>query len=100
MTEPVDGLINDETALAREVEILCEKYPQLSREDLEREVRTAYEQLRERANVGAHLIALTRAQVMDRLRERGLHVDPVAHRIDQASAQPTQDATSDEDGAP
>jgi hypothetical protein len=73
MTEPMEGLIDTDTALDREVDILSEKFPDVSRDDLEREVRDAYAELEKQAHVSAHLVALTRASVMDRLRERGLH---------------------------
>jgi hypothetical protein len=76
MTEPAGagGLVDTETALQREVDVLHQRYPDLQREELEHYVRDTYEELKHDAEVRSHLIALTRAQVTEKLRERGAKI--------------------------
>src|SRR5687768_11070083 len=65
-----------DTALRREVEIIAERYPDADRSEVERLVHDTYETLLRDAKVETHVLALTRSQVIDELRERGhrLHV--------------------------
>jgi hypothetical protein len=76
MSDPTGtgGLVDVETALQREVDILCYRFPQVDRDDLERTVRDTYAQLKEHAEVESHLLAVTRAQVTEKMRERGEHI--------------------------
>jgi len=76
MSEPIStgGLINTGTALQREVDALAPRFPQVARSELERYVLETYEELRSGAEVEAHLIAVTRAQVTEKLRERGYEI--------------------------
>jgi hypothetical protein len=76
MNEPIgtDGLLDTRTALNREVEVLAQRFPDIDRDELARYVRDTYAELEHEAAVRAHLVALTRAQVTEKLRQRGLHV--------------------------
>jgi hypothetical protein len=76
MTEPIGtgGLVDTETALRREVDVLTQRFPQLERDELERYVQETYAELKRDAEVEAHLIALTRARVTEKLRERGVDI--------------------------
>jgi hypothetical protein len=68
------GIVDTETALQREVEVLTQRFPLVARAELERCVRDTYEELKRDAEVEAHLLAVTRAQVTEKLRERGEEV--------------------------
>jgi hypothetical protein len=78
MSEPIgtDGLVDTETALQREVEVLAQRFPQVDRAELDRQVRDSYAELEHDAEVRAHLVAVTRATVTEKLRARGeeIHV--------------------------
>ncbi len=68
MTEPIGtgGLVDTETALRREVDVLTQRFPQLERDELERYVQETYAELKRDAEVEAHLFALTRARVTEK----------------------------------
>src|SRR5262245_6923765 len=70
MTEPAGsgGLVDAETAIRREVEVLAQRFPDVDRAELDHEVRATYEDLKRDAEIEAHLFALTRAQVTEKLR--------------------------------
>jgi hypothetical protein len=74
--EPIEGLLDTETALRREIDVLAERFPGLPRPELEREVRRTYAELEQDATVHAHVLAVTRAKVTEDLRRRGeqIHV--------------------------
>jgi hypothetical protein len=76
VNEPIEGLLDSETALRREVDVLAQRFPRLSREELDREVRKTYAELESDATVHAHLLAVTRSKVTEDLRQRGeeIHV--------------------------
>jgi hypothetical protein len=76
MTEPIGtgGLVETETALQREVDVLAERFPRVDRGDLDRLVRGTFAQLKRGAEVESHLIAVTRAQVTEKLREQGAEI--------------------------
>ena len=63
-----------ETALRREVEVLAQRFPDMDRGELQRCVYDTYVELERGAEVRAHLVALTRAQVSEELRLRGERV--------------------------
>jgi hypothetical protein len=73
MAEPtgMGGLVDVETALRREVDILAERFPETPRTDVDQCVRETYAELERQAHVEAHLLAVTRAQVTEKLRARG-----------------------------
>ena len=73
MNEPVstDGLVDTETALRREVDVLAQRFPETDRAELQKCVYDTYAELERGAEVKAHLVALTRAQVSEKLRQRG-----------------------------
>jgi hypothetical protein len=82
MTERIgDGLVDTQTALKREVDVLAQRFPDLDRAELERYVHDTYAELEQDAKVRAHLVAVTRAQVSEKLRQRGV---PVHVRSEQA----------------
>ena len=68
--------MNPETALQREVEVLTQRFPDVDRAELDRYVRDTYTELEHDAEVRAHLVAVTRAMVTEKLRARGekIHV--------------------------
>ena len=76
MNEPIgtDGLVSTETALQREVEVLAQRFPDLDRDELDRYVRETYAELESDAQVRAHLVAVTRAAVTEKLRARGIAI--------------------------
>jgi hypothetical protein len=51
MSELTDGIIDTETTLVREIDTLSECFPQVSRQDLENDVRAAYQELEQQAHV-------------------------------------------------
>lgn len=73
MNEPIgtDGLVDTETALLREVELLAQRFPDVDRETLDRYVHEIYAELSDHAAVKAHLVAITEAQVTERLLAEG-----------------------------
>jgi hypothetical protein len=78
MNEPIgtDGLVDTETALQREVDVLAQRFPEVDHTELERCVHDTYAALEHDAQVRAHLVAVTRAKVTETLRTRGekIHV--------------------------
>jgi hypothetical protein len=91
VSEPIGtgGLVDTETALQREVDVLSQRFPQLEREELERYVQDTYAELEQDAQVRAHLVAVTRARVTEKLRERGvtIHVRSEEDQPDTAKSQ-------------
>ncbi len=91
MSEPIGtgGLVDTETALQREVDVLSQRFPQLEREELERYVQDTYAELEQDAQVRAHLVAVPRARVTEKLRERGvtIHVRSEEDQPDTAKSQ-------------
>jgi hypothetical protein len=69
MTEPAggDGLVDTETALNHQVEALCQRFPEVPRNDIDRRIHRAYDELRRNARVQSHLISLCSAQVTEEL---------------------------------
>jgi hypothetical protein len=76
------GLVDIETALQREVEVLTLRFPQVDRAEIDRCVRDTYDELRRGAEVKAHLLAVTRAKVTDQLQERGYQVHVRGEDVD------------------
>jgi hypothetical protein len=76
MSEPIGsgGLVDVETALRREVDILSQRFPTVDRDELDRTVRDTYAELKQHADVESHLLAVTRAQVTEKLREQGAEI--------------------------
>ncbi len=76
MSEPIGsgGLVDVETALRREVDILAQRFPTVDRADLDHTVRATYDELKHDAEVESHLLAVTRAQVTEKLREQGAEI--------------------------
>jgi hypothetical protein len=76
MSEPIGsgGLVDVETALRRETDILAQRFPTVDRADLDRTVRATYDELKSNAEVESHLLAVTRAQVTEKLREQGAEI--------------------------
>lgn len=76
MTDPVNvgGIVDIETALQREIDVLAQRFPQVERTDLERRVRDTYSQLKHGAEIQAHLLAVTSAQVTRTLGEEGVAI--------------------------
>jgi hypothetical protein len=76
MTEPAEmgGLIDTETALRREVDVLAPRFPQLHRDELDRLVHETYAELADAAEVQSHLVAVTHGRVIEKLKERGLEI--------------------------
>jgi hypothetical protein len=76
MNEPIgtDGLVSTETALQREVDVLAQRFPDLERDELDRYVQETYAELESHAAVRAHLVAVTRALVTEKLRAEGVPI--------------------------
>ncbi len=70
MNEPVgtDGLVDVDTALDREVDVLSDMFPEVDRAEIARCVHETYADLERGAHVKSHLVALTRAKVSEKLR--------------------------------
>jgi hypothetical protein len=83
MNEPVttEGLVDTETALRREADVLAQRFPDTDRAELQRCVYDTYAELESTAEVKTHLLALTRAQVTEKMRERG---EPMRVRAEEA----------------
>jgi hypothetical protein len=85
-----------ETAITREVEIIAARFPDTDVAVVERAVRDVFTELRERADVETHVLALTRHRVYDRLQEEGHPFQPVTGGTESASlTDPDPDAGSD-----
>ncbi len=65
-----------ETALRREVEIIEERFPDAGPGEVDRLVRETYTGLLHDAEVETHVLSLTRLQVTEQLRARGLDLRP------------------------
>lgn len=77
MERPKDGVahLGDiETALQREVDVLCQRFPTAERDEVDTCVRATYDELLRQAEVEAHVLAVTRAKVSDIMQHRGYHV--------------------------
>jgi hypothetical protein len=77
MERPQDGVahLGDiETAMQREVDILCQRFPTADRDEIDTCVRTTYDELLRDAEIEAHVLAVTRAKVSETMRQRGYHV--------------------------
>jgi hypothetical protein len=76
MAEPIGtgGLVDSETALERETDVLTQRFPQVPRDELGRYVRDTYAELKRDAHIESHLLAVTRAQVTEKLRARGFEI--------------------------
>jgi hypothetical protein len=73
-----------DTALRRETDILCERFPDAPRAEVDQLVQATYAELLRDAEVETHVLSLTRPRVIEQLRERGyaLH-EPVPSSSDQ-----------------
>ncbi|GAA2388096.1 three-helix bundle dimerization domain-containing protein [Dactylosporangium salmoneum] len=60
-----------DTALRRETQILCERFPGAPAAEVDELVRETYAQLLRDAEIETHVLSLTRPRVIERLRERG-----------------------------
>jgi hypothetical protein len=60
-----------ETALRREIEILCERFPDAPPDEVAQLVRDTYAELLRNAQIETHVLSLTRPKVVDQLRARG-----------------------------
>ena len=84
MTEPagMDGIVDTETALRREVDTLALRFPDVDRAELEERVRATHARLEHDATVDSHLVAMTEGQVTDELRRSGETVHVRGEDID------------------
>jgi ArsR family transcriptional regulator len=69
MTEPksAKGVDDPQTALKHQVDTLAQRFPEVTRDEVEKRVRHTYNELQRNARVKAHLISLTSAQVTEEL---------------------------------
>jgi hypothetical protein len=81
MTEPIGtgGLVETETALQREVDVLAERFPKVDRGDVDRLVRDTFAQLKPDAEVVSHLIAVTSTGDREAAREGRRNPRPQRH---------------------
>ena len=68
------GLVDTETALQHEVDTLALRFPQLERTQLDRVVHETYAELERGAEVQSHLVAVTHARTIEKLKARGLEM--------------------------
>jgi protein-tyrosine phosphatase-like protein len=61
------GLDDPDTALRHEAETLSQRFPDVSKAEVDRRLHEAYGQLEAQARVKSHLIALTSAKVTEEL---------------------------------
>jgi hypothetical protein len=73
-----------ESALQREVEIVAERFPSTDATVVEQTVRDVFAELRNDANVEAHLLAVTRNEAISRLEAQGQSFEPATLTADPA----------------
>ena len=88
MDEPTgaDGVLDVEVALQREVDFLASRFPDLDREEIDKEVHETYNELERNASIRTHLFTVTGAHVGDVLRNRGAHFRPRSGLQSEATA--------------
>jgi hypothetical protein len=57
-------------ALAREIDQLARRFPNIDRGEIDRQVHATYRDLQSRATIHSHLVTVTAAHVADRLRDQ------------------------------
>ena len=67
----VAHLSDIDTALRRETDILCERFPDAPPAEVDQLVRDTYVELLRGAEIETHVLSLTRPRVIEQLRERG-----------------------------
>jgi hypothetical protein len=65
-----------ETALRREIEVVGARFPNTDPGVVDRVVREVFAELRDDANVEAHLLAVTRNEAITRLEAQGQRFEP------------------------
>ena len=71
MPEPAGARgMDPEVALRHEAETLSHRFPQVPKDELNRRLHVAYDDLRRNAKIQSHLIALTSAHVTEELLNR------------------------------
>ena len=75
MSEPAgtNGLVDTETALQREAEVIGARFPEVSRAEVERRLRESFEQLANGATVQSHLVTVAGAALTNELLAEGKH---------------------------
>jgi hypothetical protein len=69
MSEPVvtDGLIDHETALEREADLIAERFPGVAHDDVERRLHEGFDELAGSATIHAHLVTVAGSAVTNEL---------------------------------
>jgi hypothetical protein len=65
------GVDNPDVALDHLTESLTQRFPDVDRHRIDRQVHETYASLAEQATVDSHLVAMTEGQVTDDLRQHG-----------------------------
>ena len=77
MSTATNGRISSvDVELEREADVVAEHFPEAPRPFIDDEVRDVYHGLAATATVRAHLLAITRSVVMNRLRTQGFTYRP------------------------
>jgi hypothetical protein len=73
MTDPVNagGLVNNETALERETELISERFPELSRDEIDQRLHANFDQLDETATIKSHLVTVAGSELTNELLAEG-----------------------------
>jgi hypothetical protein len=69
---------NTETAIRREVDVIAERFPDTDVAVIDAAVREVFAELRDKAEVETHVLALTRHRVYHRLEAQGHSFQPAA----------------------
>jgi hypothetical protein len=87
--EPIatDGLVDAETALAREADLISERFPDEKPDDVQRRLHERFDELSEHATIRSHLVTVASSAVIGDLMAEGREFHaPAADAITDAEA--------------
>jgi hypothetical protein len=65
------GLVDNDTALQREADLISERFPDLPAEEVERRLHEGYDELAEHATIQSHLVTVAGASLTNELLAEG-----------------------------
>jgi hypothetical protein len=73
MSDPAgtDGLIDHETALEREADLIAERFPNVAHGDVERRLHEGFDELSDSATIHTHLVTVAGSAVTNELIAEG-----------------------------
>jgi hypothetical protein len=73
MTEPAgaDGLVDHDTALGREADLIAERFPDVAHRDVERRLHEDFDNLADGATIHTHLVTVAGSAVTNELIAEG-----------------------------